>query len=191
MTDRPTNGDAREPVTAGQRDERGRGPSRGELIAKLEELQHELDSAREQSEEHLRSWQRAAADFSNYRRRVDDERETLARFANAVLIGKLLTVLDDFDRALEHVPEDAHEGWVDGVRLVERKLRGVLESEGLEPIEAVGKPFDPNVHEAVVHEQTADHPDNEVIGELQRGYTLHDRVLRPALVRVANNPKEH
>lgn|SRR5574338_118249 len=191
MTDRPTNGDAREPVATGQREERGRGPSRGELIARLEELQSELDSAREQSDEHLRSWQRAAADFSNYRRRVDDERETVARFANAVLIGKLLTVLDDFDRALEHVPEDAHEGWVDGVRLVERKLRGVLEGEGVTPIEAVGKPFDPNFHEAVVHEQTADHPDNEVIGELQRGYMLHDRVLRPALVRVANNPKEH
>jgi molecular chaperone GrpE len=79
---------------------------------------------------------------------------------------------------------------VDGVRLVERKLRGVLESEGVAAIEAVGQPFDPNIHEAVVHEETADHPDNLVIGELQRGYRLHDRVLRPALVRVANNPKE-
>ena len=115
----------------------------------------------------------------------------MARFANATLIAKLLGVLDDFDRALEHVPEDAHEGWVDGVRLVERKLRGVLEGEGVTPIEAMGLPFDPNVHEAVVHEDTADHPDNQVIGELQRGYRLHDRVLRPALVRVANNPKEH
>jgi molecular chaperone GrpE len=73
---------------------------------------------------------------------------------------------------------------------VERKLRGVLESEGLSAIEAVGQAFDPNLHEAVVHEETADHPDNLVIGELQRGYRLHDRVIRPSLVRVANNPKE-
>ena len=197
MTDRPTNGDSREgPETLTEahqrrRDERGRGPSRGELIAKLEEMEHQLEDARAQGDEHLRAWQRAAADLSNYRRRTEEERGTMARLANAALISRLLAVLDDFDRALEHVPEDAHEGWVDGVRLVERKLRSVLESEGLTPIEAVGQPFDPNVHEAVVHEETADHPDNQVIGELQRGYRLHDRVLRPALVRVANNPKEH
>lgn len=192
MTDRPTNGDARDGHEAHpHREERGRGPSRAEMIAKLEELQHQLEDARAQGDEHLRAWQRAAADHANYKRRTEEDRELLVRFANATLIGKLLTVLDDFDRALEHVPEDAHEGWVDGVRLVERKLRGVLESEGVTPIEAVGLPFDPNVHEAVVHEPTTDHPDNQVIDELQRGYRLHDRVLRPALVRVANNPKEH
>jgi molecular chaperone GrpE len=80
---------------------------------------------------------------------------------------------------------------VDGIRLVERKLRAALESEGVTPIPAEGQPFDPNLHEAVVHEETAAYPDNQVIGELQRGYRLRDRVLRPALVRVANNPKEH
>jgi molecular chaperone GrpE len=170
---------------------RGRGPTRSELIGRLEELQRELDDVRAQSEEHLRNWQRAAADHANYRRRTDEERGVVAQFANAVLIGKLLSVLDDFDRALEHVPADMHEGWLDGIRLVERKLRGVLEAEGVTPIEAVGQPFDPTIHEAVVHEETAEHPDNQVIGELQRGYRLHDRVLRPALVRVANNPKEH
>ena len=73
---------------------------------------------------------------------------------------------------------------------MERKMRSVLESEGVTAIESVGQPFDPNLHEAVVHEPTADHPDNQVIGELQRGYRMHDRVLRPSLVRVANNPKE-
>lgn len=186
MTERPTNGDPGTP-----RDERGRGPSRAELIAKLDELQRTLDEAREQGEEHLRAWQRAAADLANYKRRVEDERETVAQFANALLIGKLLAVLDDFDRALEHIPAEVPESWADGIRLVERKLRGVLEAEGVTPIEAVGQPFDPNVHEAVVHEETTEHPDNTVIGELQRGYRLRDRVLRPALVRVANNPKEH
>jgi molecular chaperone GrpE len=189
MTERQTNGDAREATE--RREERAKGPSRTEMIAKLEELQHELEQARAQSEENLRAWQRAAADYSNYKRRTDDERETVARFANALLISKLLSVLDDFDRALDNVPPDTDDSWVDGMRLVERKLRNVLESEGVTPIEATGMPFDPNLHEAVVHEETADHPDNQVIGELQRGYRLHDRVLRPALVRVANNPKEH
>ncbi len=184
MTDRPTNGAPEEARHA-------RGPSRAELIEKLEDMQRVLEQTREQSDEHLRSWQRAAADFSNYRRRMDDEREGLSQFSNALLIGKLLAVLDDFDRALENVPADIHEGWVDGVRLVERKLRGLLEAEGVTQIEALGTPFDPNLHEAVVYEETADHPDNQVIGELQHGYRLRDRVLRPALVRVANNPKEH
>ncbi len=184
MTERPTNGapeDARH----------ARGPSRNALIEKIEDLERVLEQTREQSDEHLRALQRSAADFANYRRRVEEEREGLSQFSNALLIGKLLAVLDDFDRALENVPKDIHEGWVDGVRLVERKLRSLLEAEGVTQIEALGRPFDPNLHEAVVHEETADHPDNQVIGELQRGYRLRDRVLRPSLVRVANNPKEH
>jgi molecular chaperone GrpE len=195
MTEQKTNGDAREAVEAREAlDERGpraKGPSRAELTLQLEELQAQLEQSQAQAEEHMRAWQRAAADFSNYKRRTDEERDTVARFANALLIGKLLAVLDDFDRALDHVPPDTDDSWVNGVRLVERKLRNVLESEGVTPIDAIGLPFDPNVHEAVVHEETADYPDNHVIDELQRGYRLHDRVLRPALVKVANNPKEH
>jgi molecular chaperone GrpE len=184
MTERPTNGapeDARH----------ARGPSRAELLSKLEDMQRVLDETREQSDEHLRGLQRTAADFANYRRRVDEERAGLSQFSNALLIGKLLAVLDDFDRALETVPPGTNEAWVDGIRLVERKLRALLEAEGVTEIEALGQPFDPNLHEAVVHETTTDHPDNQVIGELQRGYRLRDRVLRPSLVRVANNPKEH
>ena len=184
MTERPTNGapeDARH----------GRGPSRADLIERLEDMQRVLDETREQSDEHLRGMQRAAADFANYRRRVDEEREGLSQFANALLISKVLSVLDDFDRALETVPPGTNESWLDGIRLVDRKLRLLLEAEGVTEIEALGTEFDPNLHEAVVHEETADHPDNMVIGELQRGYRLRDRVLRPSLVRVANNPKEH
>ena len=189
MTEHQTNGDARE--TVDERDPRAKGPSRAELIQKLDELQAQLEQTQAQSDEHMRAWQRAAADYSNYKRRTDEERGSVAVFANALLIGKLLAVLDDFDRALDNVPPDTDDSWVEGVRLVERKLRNVLESEGVTPIEAIGQPFDPNVHEAVVHEDTADYPDNHVIDELQRGYRLHDRVLRPALVKVANNPKEH
>ena len=193
MTDHPTNGGPR-PRTKTRADERTesiRTPSRLELAERIEFLERELDETRAKAEEHLYNWQRSAADFANYKRRTDEERSMAGQFSNAILIGKFLTVLDDFDRALESVPAEAHDPWIEGVRLVERKMRSVLESEGVTSIESVGQPFDPNLHEAVVHEPTADHPDNQVIGELQRGYRMHDRVLRPSLVRVANNPKEH
>lgn len=193
MTDQPTNGGAK-PRTQTRAQERAdaiKTPSRLELAERIEQLERELAEVRAKNEEHLYNWQRSAADFANFKRRTDEERATVGQFSTAILIGKLLGVLDDFDRALENVPPEAHEGWIEGVKLVERKLRGVLESEGVSPIEALGQPFDPNLHEAVVHEPTADHPDNQVIGELQRGYRLHDRVIRPSLVRVANNPKEH
>jgi molecular chaperone GrpE len=166
-------------------------PSRIELAERIEQLERELEEATARAEQNLYNWQRSAADFANFKRRTDDERSAQAQFSTAVLISKLLSVLDDFDRALENPPEDVPESWLEGVRLVDRKLRGVLESEGVTAIDAVDQPFDPNLHEAVVHEDTADHPDNQVIGELQRGYRLHDRVIRPSLVRVANNPKEH
>jgi molecular chaperone GrpE len=165
-------------------------PTRSELLERVESLERELEAARAEADEQLRARQRAAADFSNYRRRTDEERAAVTQLANAALITRLLAVLDDFDRALATVPSEVHEGWVEGVSLVERKLRSLLESEGVSPIEATGEPFDPNLHEAVVHEETTEHPDNTVIGEVQRGYRLHDRVLRPALVRVANNPKK-
>ncbi len=193
MSDEPMNGGggaARAKTRAEERAEEVRTPSRAELQERIHGLERELAESKARAEEHLYNWQRSAADFSNYRRRTDEERATVSQFSNAMLITKLLEVLDDFDRALENVPADAHDPWIEGVKLVERKLRSVLESEGVTPIEAVGKPFDPNLHEAVAHEETTEYPDNTVIGEVQRGYRLHDRVLRPSLVRVANNPKE-
>jgi molecular chaperone GrpE len=193
MNDDSTRGRTK-PQTKTRGEERAeaiRTPSRLELAERIESLERELAETRAKGEEHLYNWQRSAADFANFKRRTEEERATVGQFSNAILINKLLAVLDDFDRALESVPDDARDPWIEGVRLVERKLRSVLETEGVTAIEAVGQPFDPNLHEAVVHEPTADHPDNEVIGELQRGYRLHDRVIRPSLVRVANNPKEH
>jgi molecular chaperone GrpE len=192
MTDPPNGGGT--PPTKTRAEERAeaiRTPSRVELAERIELLERELADARAKGEEHLYNWQRSAADFANFKRRTDEERALAGQFSTALLISKLLGVLDDFDRALESVPGEAHDPWIDGVRLVERKLRTVLEGEGVTPIAAVGEPFDPNLHEAVAHEETADHPDNSVIGEVQRGYRLHDRVIRPSLVRVANNPKEH
>ena len=187
-TNGPMNGDPRPKTRAEERAESITTPSRTELLEQLTEAEQALARTREQADDNLRNWQRTAADFSNYKRRTEDERKAVGLMANAVLLGRLLSVIDDFDRALESVPEDVHEGWLDGIRLVERKLQALLEAEGVTPIEAIGQPFDPNLHEAVVHEETAEHPDNTVIGEVQRGYLLHERVLRPSLVRVANNP---
>jgi molecular chaperone GrpE len=148
-----------------------------------------MDRERQRAEEHLRDLQRVMADFANYRKRAEAERTEVVRYANAALIRRLCDVLDNFDRALESLPPELKQfSWVDGIWLVERQLRTILESEGLRPIEAAGKPFDPFEHEAVLYEETAEAPEGTVIAELQRGYKLHDRVLRPVLVKVAKSP---
>jgi molecular chaperone GrpE len=137
------------------------------------------------ADDYFAKWQRAAADLANMRRRHEQERQEYMKQANAMLIAELLPVLDSFDRALASMPPDLRElTWIDGIVLVERQLRMVLERVGLTPIEAEGKPFNPTEHEALLHEES-DKPEDTVIGELQKGYKLHDRVLRPALVKVA------
>lgn len=131
---------------------------------------------------------RMAADFSNYRKRNETERLEFAKYAKADLITKLLDVLDGYDRALDSVPQDVKDQpdntWVAGMWLVERKLRSILEGEGLEAIDALGKPFDPYVHEAVAHVES-DAPEGTVIEEHRKAYRLNDRIIRPALVSVA------
>ena len=139
-------------------------------------------------EDYKADLQRMAADFSNYRKRNEAERTEFAKFAKADLITKLLDVLDGYDRALASVPEDVKgqpgNTWVEGMWLVERKLRQILDTEGLEPVESLGTPFDPYVHEAVAYDES-DQPEGTVIAEHQKAYRLHDRVIRPALVSVA------
>jgi molecular chaperone GrpE len=161
-------------------------PTVAETLA--EDLERRIAALEQEAAEARASWQRSAADFANYRRRTEQEREATLGLANEMLLLKLLAVVDDFDRALAQMPKELeHLGWIEGLWLVERKLRQLLESEGVTPIEAQGKPFDPREHEAVVHEETTAAPDDTVIGELQRGYRIRDRVLRPALVAVAKN----
>ncbi|MEK7861979.1 MAG: nucleotide exchange factor GrpE, partial [Chloroflexota bacterium] len=128
---------------------------------------------------------RMTADFANYRKRNDAERAEFAKFAKADLIARLLDVLDGYDRALATVPDEVRsQPWVEGMWLVERKLRQILEAEGLEPIDSIGRPFDPYQHEAVAHIESSE-PEGTVIDEHQKAYRLHDRVIRPALVTVA------
>ena len=145
-----------------------------------------LEAERAKSAEYLDSWRRAAADLSNYKKRVEKDTGEMTRFANSMLIARLLPVLDDFDRAFATIPDNLRGlTWIDGVLLIARKMGAVLESEGLKPIEALHKPFDPNLHEAVIHEETDQHEEGTVMSELQKGYKLNDRVLRPTMVKVA------
>ena len=164
-------------------------PSPAALREEMDQLKQRLAAVEQDAAEARAGWQRSAADFANYRRRTEQERNASLGLANEMLLLKILAVVDDFDRALAQMPKELeHLGWIEGLWLVERKLRALLESEGVTPIEATGKPFDPHEHEAVVYEETTVAPDDTVIGELQRGYRIRDRVLRPALVSVAKNP---
>lgn len=155
----------------------------------VESLREQLGGARAENDEQLRGWQRTQADFVNYRRRVEQERGELVKSAEAGLILDLLPAVDDLERALASLPAELRGlTWVDGIMLIERKLRAALELHGLTRIEAVGKPFDPLEHEAVIRDGEPGEA-TLVTGELQAGYRLHDRVLRPALVKVGPAPK--
>lgn len=149
-------------------------------------LEQRLQEVEAQAAEYLEGWQRARAEFANARKRLERERSEARRNATIDVVSKLLPVLDDFERALENVPEHiAEDSWFEGVALVYRKLASILEDASIERIEAVGQPFDPNVHEAVLQEESDDHESGMVIKELQSGYRLNDRVIRPAMVVVA------
>jgi len=157
-----------------------------ELPDDAAELKQLLTQERAKSAEYLDSWRRAAADMSNYRKRIEKDASEMSRLANSVLIARLLPVVDDFDRAFQTVPDNLRGlTWIDGMVLIARKMSAILESEGLKTIEALNKSFDAYLHEAVIQEASDQHEDGTVIAELQKGYKLGDRVLRPTMVKVA------
>jgi molecular chaperone GrpE len=131
---------------------------------------------------------RVAADFDNYRKRARQEQLDTMRYASATLAERLLPVLDDAQRTLEHVPEGVDESWLKGLEMTFRQLDEVLGSVGIERIDAVGKRFDPSQHEAIGSVESDEHEEDTVVAELRPGYRIHDKVLRPALVRVARRP---
>jgi molecular chaperone GrpE len=161
------------------------------LLAQLDELREQLLRAEKEAEENRAVLQRTAADFANFRRRTEQDRQASLGLANEALLVKVLNLADDFDRAIANIPPQlAGDGWVDGIVAIDRKLRALLDSEGLTPIAAQGVQFDPREHEAIVQEETTSVPEGTITNELQRGYRLRDRVLRPALVAVAKRPTE-
>jgi molecular chaperone GrpE len=175
-----------EPRSESQRDQSkdARKPENAEADdaeRRVEELVSQLEEANSRR-------LRLAADFDNLKKRARQEQLDTMRYAAATLAERLLPVLDDADRALGHVPEGVDENWLKGVRLTFQKLEEVLGTVSVERVRAVGSPFDPKLHEAVGSEETADQPEDTVVSELRPGYRMHDRVLRPALVRVARPP---
>lgn len=151
----------------------------------INELEQRIAALELEAEDHKNNWLRSVADFKNYKRRTESEREELVRNAGAGLILKLLPVLDDLNRAMAHVPAEIDNNpWFSGVKQVQRKFDMVLEGAGVQPITAVGEEFDPHLHEAVMYEEMGDEQANKVVEELQRGYKLGEKVLRPTMVKV-------
>jgi molecular chaperone GrpE len=151
-------------------------------------VEQELAAEKKKAEEYLANWQRAQADFINYKRRAEQERVEFNCFANSNFACAILPVLDDLERAIDAIPEDFNNHkWVEGVKLVGRKFKTILEGLGVKPILALGMVFDPKLHEAIRQDKGQE---GMVIAELQKGYTLNDRLLRPARVAVGSGEEE-
>src|SRR6478609_7794076 len=162
------------------------------LIGQIETLTTERDEATRVAEEYLVALQRERAEFQNFKRRTTEERMRDLGLAGEDLIRKVLSVADDFDRAIEARPASiADDPWFEGIAAIDRKLRALLESEGVTTIDASpGRPFDPREHEAIANVPGTDRPDGEIVDEVRRGYRLRDRVIRPALVAVATSTND-
>lgn len=147
-----------------------------------------LAQAQAQAAEYRDLLQRERADFINYRRRIEQDQKDLQQYASLRLVKKLLPVVDDFERALAAAPDPKTNPWVAGLSMIDRKLRTMLEAEGVTPFESLNQPFDPNIHEAVEYE--GGDGDDIVVDELSRGYRMNDRVIRPAMVRVGKRAND-
>lgn len=163
------------------------GAEASEAISPEEQaLRKEVDEWKGKAAEYLDGWQRARAEFANYKKRVERDQADTYKNASANVIKKFLDVLDDLERALKNRPEEGDgAAWAGGVELVYRKLAAILESSGVTPMPADGQYFDPMLHEAISHEDSAEHESGEIIEMVKQGYMLGERVLRPGQVRVA------
>jgi molecular chaperone GrpE len=170
MEDEENITDTTEDVSASDPD--GAGPS-------------ELDALRRERDENYDRLLRKTAEFDNYRKRVERERREQADRAVTGILEDLLAVVDDFERALAVEPGEGAAAYRKGVELIYSKLQELLRRQGVKPIEALGADFDPNLHQAVMHEPADGYRDGEVIDELRKGYMLNDRLLRPSMVKVA------
>jgi molecular chaperone GrpE len=152
----------------------------------LDLMQAALDEMTAKAEEYLDGWQRARAEFANYKKRVLREHIDIRQVARGEVIKLYLDIADDLDRALQDKPENG-EGqiWAEGIEIIFQKLRSRLESEGIKPMNPLGEEFDPNIHEALMKEESEEYESGQIIEVMQEGYWIGEKVLRPALVRVA------
>ena len=158
--------------------------------SELERLKRELAETQQRSEEFFGNWQRSAADLSNFRRRVDQERADVLKYGGTEVLAELLSVLDDWERAMAVLPPEMLKfTWIHGTAQIYQKMLWVLTRHGVTPVDAADQPFDPHLHDAVMRdEEVPTAEQTHVVQELQRGYKIHERVLRPALVKVGRAP---
>lgn len=151
-------------------------------VDEVESLQKALAAEKERAERYLANWQRAQADFSNFKRRAEQDKAEAIKFGTTSLMSGLIPILDDFERALRNIDRQRPDTtWLEGIELIYRKLMSALENQGLSRIDVTGKDFDPRFHQAVFYERGEE---GKVIEEINRGYMLHDRLLRPSMVKV-------
>lgn len=161
-------------------------PLVGLTMAEYNELQEKIAQSEKNGKEYFEGWQRERADFLNYRKRIERDNAQLHQNLTGQIVKKYLVILDDLDRALKTRPTQGEGAmWAEGVELIYRKLNMILDGEGVKVIPTDGASFDPSLHEAISHEDSPDHQSGQIIEVVQKGYTINDRVLRPALVRVA------
>ena len=157
-----------------------------DLVEQVAGLKIALEEMDIKTEEYLDGWQRARAEFANYKKRVLRENMDIRQIARGEVIKLYLDIADDLERALQEKPEIGDgETWAEGIEIIFQKLRGRLESEGIKPMNPLGKEFDPNIHEALMKEESEEFESGQIIEVVQEGYWIGDKVLRPALVRVA------
>jgi molecular chaperone GrpE len=163
-----------------------------EPVAPLDEIQNELAAAKAEAGKNWDLYLRERADLENARKRHQRDREEAIRFANDRLLKEMIPVLDNLERAVEHAASGADDsrGLLDGVNMTINQFRKAIEDFGVKPIVAIGELFDPNLHQAMGHMESAEQAPNTVVTEFQKGYLLHDRLLRPSLVMVAKAPTD-
>jgi molecular chaperone GrpE len=158
---------------------------------KVEDLNQQLEECRAEADKYLDQLRRGAAEFSNYRKRVERDQAEAVKYQNAALLTRLLPMLDDLDTAFANLPADLNGvPWIAGMELIHRKLHSIFAAEGLREIETTGQVFNPTLHEAVTHEPTESLEEGQIIGEIRKGYRLNDKILRPAQVRVSSGKPE-
>ena len=184
-------GDERQGMSKGEEAEQG--PLEDDVLEEESpSLEDQLAEALREKDQFKLMALRARADLENYRKRAGEEREEARRSANTAILLRILSVMDDFERAMALVPDDAvAPGWLEGLQLVHKGMSALLESEGVSRIEAAGSTFDPHESEAVLYQESTSASDGEVISVVREGYMQRDRVLRPAQVVVAKRVEEH
>lgn len=160
------------------------------IVDHLKEMETRLESVEQEAKEAHDRFLRVSAEFENYKKRSAREMDEFRKFANESLLREMLTVVDNLERALNSSNNDnqANSHIAEGVDMTLKEILKVFEKFNVKPIEALGKPFDPNFHQAAMQEETNEHPENTVLNELEKGYMIHDRLLRPAMV-VVSMPK--